>query len=165
MTDPQDHLDHLLRDHLRRELDPHAGRSLRAFEAALHRQRQRRLMIARTSLLAASIALVAGASILSLSHQSPHAGPILSSLPPPVAPMNPAATDADAAPRDVEQLVSWQTTDEGVENVQVQGQPLPVRKLRQDALQQMRWFDPQTNATVHVTVPVEQVIFVQEETY
>jgi hypothetical protein len=105
--------------------------------------RERWFAIGATGLLAASIAAV---SVRWWPHEQP---PVVNAVP-------------SLAADDVEQLVSWRATDEGVEVID---QHLPVRKLRQDAIQQIKWFDPQRQAHMQITVPVTRVILIEQQTY
>src|SRR5439155_11886057 len=115
-------LDQQLSRHLAAELEPQAGRALRAFEQHARDQRHRRRL-----LMAASVAvLFGGAAIAALwpvsRRSSSHPGMVVEKS---------IVTPDAAAPRNLEQLVAWEASDEGVEQVQLLEQRLPVRKLRQ----------------------------------
>jgi len=149
--------DKLLNDHLAGELNPQLGRAGRAFDEMIRQRRGRhQRLVALTSgisLLAASIALAVW-----LWPASPPANH------PPVANAN--KTSPVDSPHDVEQLVAWQTIDEGTQNLHLRdANPLPVRRLRQDAIQQVEWTDPASQEKYRVRIPVQQVLLIQQETY
>ena len=151
--DPQ--LDDLLSGHLAAQLDPQRGRTLRAFEAEVAPRP------ARVWLRAASIGLLfmTSAALALWSMHAPRAAPNR------VVHKTTTTAPDRAAPRDVEQLVAWQASDEGFESVLLQDRLMPVRKVRREAVETTQWFDPASNATMRLTVPVEQVILVQEDRY
>ena len=160
--------DEELTRHFADRLDPQRGRAVRAFDEHIRARSTQ-----RTWLLAASIALIfiggTIATIASLWSTSPRHSP--------VAPRvfadshHPAATSPASAPatldtpQDVTQLVAWAASDEGIESVKVQDQLMPARKVRREAVETTEWFDPQLKAQMTLTVPVEQVIWIQEDTY
>jgi hypothetical protein len=138
-----------LRKHLARELDPQRGRALAAFEGQLRRERLRRrgwiIGVATSGLIAASIAIA-----------------VFLHVPRPlISPKGPIARNDDPM-RNIQQVMEWEASDEGVT---VLDRSIPVRKVRQNAVEQVEWFDPKRNASMKLTVPVERVLYVQEETY
>ena len=144
-----DLLDTQLREHLKRELDPQRGRALAAFEAQVRRERSRRR---RWVIGAAVSGLIAASVAIAIFLHTPASRTI--------APKGSIARDD--VMRNVERTMEWEASDEGVT---VLDRSIPVRKVRQDAVEQVQWFDPQRNASMRVTVPVERVLYVQEETY
>jgi hypothetical protein len=144
-----DPLDTRLREHLARELDPQRGRALAAFEAELQRDRTHRrrwtIGVSTAGLIAASIAI---AVFLHVPRPS-------------ISPKGPIARNDDRM-RNIQQVMEWEASDEGVT---VLDRSIPVRKVRQNAVEQVEWFDPKRNASMKLTVPVERVLYVQEETY
>jgi hypothetical protein len=145
-----------LRRHFAGALDPQRGRALRAFEEQIHVPQHRRHW-----LMAASIGLVflAGAAV---AFWPARRTPVVSRAIDPVPPVAPRLN----MPQDVTRLVAWEASDEGVvDSVHVQGREIPVRKVRREAVETTQWFDPASNATIRLTVPVEQTILIQEDTY
>jgi hypothetical protein len=156
--DEENELDERLSRHFADTLDPVRGRAIRAIEAEVAaRHRWRRVLIGASSLIAASIAL----AIMTPALWRPR-GPVM-----PIGPVIDAGPLAASrtSPRDIEQLVAWEASDEGVETVQLADQRVPVRKVRQEALEEVKWFDPQRNATMRLTVPRQQVFLIEEDTY
>src|SRR5829696_8601930 len=151
-------IDQLLRSHLAGELDPQRGRALAAFEQSLAREHvtRRRWWIGGIvgSLVAASIA-----AIVLMRPETRLSAPLAPLAPPenPVIAQAPAPSDE---PQGVERLVTWQMIDDGSA---VLGNELPVRRIRQEAVQQVRWFDPQRKATIRVIVPEERVFLVEQQ--
>jgi hypothetical protein len=158
MNDHEDkELDERLRRQLAGALDPLCGRAERAIKAEIAaRHRWRRMLVGASSLIAASLAL---AIMIPSLRRPPHRPGVVKNGSVETSP--PAAS----APRDLVELVAWEASDEGVETVQLSDQRLPVRKVRQDALQEVKWFDPQRNATMRLTVPQQQVLLIEEDTY
>ena len=62
----------------------------------------------------------------------------------------------------VEQLVNYRTIDGGTVVV---GDGLPARVLRQQRVHRVRWFDPESGARMEMTVPEEDVMFMELDTY
>src|SRR5215813_13332378 len=97
--------DEQLRDFLASELNPQLGRSGRAFDAMIREERRRRhWWISSASLIAASVLIAAGLWWM-------HRPQAVVTHPPQLVEGPKPAVDS---PRDVEQLVAWQTIDEGV---------------------------------------------------
>jgi hypothetical protein len=148
-----------LSEHLASELNPQLGRAGRGFDAEIRRERQHRgrfMLASSASLIAACVLIAAGIWWL----QRP--GATLSNPPQRAQKISPPVD----APRDVQQLVAWQTIDEGVENIPLRdANPLPVHRLRRDAIQQVEWVDPTDKAKIRLLVPVQQVFLIKQETY
>ncbi len=146
-----DLLDMRLHEHLTLRLDPQRGRALAAFEEHSRSERASRsrrrwiIGVATSGLIAASVAIA-------IFLHTPASRTI--------APKSPIAREDTM--RNVERTMEWEASDEGVT---VLDRSIPVRKVRQDAVEQVQWFDPQRNANMRLTVPVERVLYVQEETY
>ena len=157
-----DELDVMLAAHLRQRLDPQAGRALAAFEASdaepvrHHRGggggTPMRLALASAGLIAALVAIAWAI------------WPRVDRQPPPVV-TNTQRVPAGAPsslPREIERMVMWETVDERATLV---GDQLPVRKLRQEGVEQVHYYDPADRATIRVTVPLVRDVMVQMETY
>ena|SRR2546430_1870489 len=140
--------DRQLREHLSRQLDPQRGRAMAALNAEARRRDRRRVAL-RIGFALAVAASIAVAWIVR--------------TPPVSLPLPPIATAPIDTPRDVEQVVAWETSDEGLAMLDHESQP--VRAIHQQGIEQIKWFDPRANATVRLTVPQEQVILVEEQTY
>ncbi len=61
-----------------------------------------------------------------------------------------------------EQAVSWRTWDEGT---LVLAENTPVRRVRRQFLEQVRFFDEENQEVIEVTVPRERVLLVPMEVY
>jgi hypothetical protein len=146
--DDEDNFDLQLREHLSRQLDPQRGRAMAAIKAEARQQHRRRMAIRIGSALAVAASIAVAWFVWMPSKSS----------------LSPTMVIASAdAPRDVEQVVAWETSDEGL--AMLDRESAPVRAIHQQGIEQVKWFDPQANATVRVTVPQEQVILVDEQTY
>lgn len=154
-------LEPMLRAHLCGRLDAQRGRALAAFEretAAGPAAPRRRLigwMIG--SAIAAS---VAGAWMLLPDHADhPRSEGIA------IGTVDPSPEIAAAAgsflPDDAESLIVSQAFDEGSQIID----QLPVRRVRLRSVEEIRWDDPDLDATVRVAVPREEVILVRQQTF
>jgi hypothetical protein len=155
-------LDTLLSDHLHRRLDGQLGRATAAFDQLATQSPSRgrpptRFAFATAGLIAAAVVAIAWA-LWPRTAIRPHP------TPPTVATVAAAAPTPDTAdtPRELERLVLWQTYDEGAG---VFANQLPVRKLRQEGVEQVEFYLPDERATVKVTVPLVRNVMVQMETY
>jgi hypothetical protein len=152
-------LDQMLSENFRRRLDPQIGRASAAFEAAteMSSTRPHRLL----PLFVGVGGLIAAAVLI--------AWPLLQDRPdghggvPKVAAI-PTTTIRAAASDDVnvERLVLWRAVDEGASVV---NSTVPVRKLRYEAVEQIEWEDPVDQATIQLSVPVAEVVLVQQPTF
>jgi hypothetical protein len=158
MNDSDQELDTLLGDHFHRRLDGQRGRAAAALASSAMEQRRgrgpsMRLVFGSAGLIAASVA-VAWALWPRVTHHPQPSSPVVT--------VAPAPTGGSAPPRELERLVLWQTVDDGAG---VLGDTLPVRKLRQEGVQQVQFYLPDERATVSVTTPVVRNVMVQMETY
>jgi hypothetical protein len=64
---------------------------------------------------------------------------------------------SDDAPRDVEHALTWNTIDQGTVYL---GGEVPLRSVVRQANETVRWYDPQRNARVEMTVPRDEVMLV-----
>jgi hypothetical protein len=155
-----DELDALLGAHLRGRLDPQLGRASAASSAAAA---ARQPAAARGGggdtlrIAAAWIGLVAAVlAIVWLIWPADDRQPL------PVVTNAPVMPHASSPPREIERMVLWETVDERATLV---GDQLPVRKLRQEGVEQVQYYDPDDRATIRVTVPLVRDVMVQMETY
>jgi len=161
--DDAEQLDQMLSNHVRRRLDPQLGRASAAFEAtamkaasAMPVRSSRRWVIP----YAAGVGgLIAAAVLL--------AWPLLREQPgvrgvPHVVVAKPTSAKAPDATVDYERFVMWRAVDEGAQVVE---SDVPVRKLRYEAVEQIQWDDPDDQATIQLSVPVAQVVLVQQPTF
>lgn len=164
IDDPSEgNLDQLLGRHLRTQLEPQVGRALEAFnDDQRHQQpwqprRQYRLRrIAWATAIAATLLL--GAALL------------WRQLAPAVLPQphrddgNGFRTLAMTSPIEampVARAASWSPlVDEGMCIVD----DTPVRRLRRDVVQEIRYYDPQSRAMVRTTIPQQQVFYIAVRT-
>jgi hypothetical protein len=157
-----DNLDRMLHEFFAAELDQQVGRAGAGFRLHLLQARaaQRRATPHRRrttfgwaagivgTALAASVAVMAAAPALWRNSGAPPAG------------RDPGANPAPA-PVTYTQVVG-QTIDEGT--FLVDGR-VPVRKLRRELVEQAMWYDAEMGAHVQVSVPREDVMFVEMATY
>ena len=156
--------DQMLSEHFRQRLDPQCGRALAAFEATGGTSGEMRASAPRARRLmpfAVGIGgLIAAAVLIAwpLLHDRPdgRGGPKIVSVTTPPA----RATASDEL--NVERLVLWRAVDEGAGVV---ADTVPVRKLRYEAVEQIEWEDPVNQATIQVSVPVAEVVLVQQPTF
>jgi hypothetical protein len=160
-----DELDALLGAHLRSRLDPQLGRAADALAAAAAAAGHAsvaprrggdtiRLTVAWIGLVAA---IVAAAWFI---------WPAGEHEPLPIVTNSPVPPDGSSPPREIERMVMWETIDERPTLVGNQvGNQLPVRKLRQEGVEQVHYYDPHDRATIRVTVPLVRDVMVEMETY
>ena len=158
--DESDNLDRLLHDYFSAELDSQAGRAGAGFRlhllqarAAAPRRRRRHMTFGWAvgivgTALAASVAVLTAAPALWRSSGASTPG------------RDPGVV-AEPAPVTYTQVVG-QTIDEGT--YLVDGR-VPVRKLRRERVEQAMWYDAEMGAHVQVSVPREDVMFVEMATY
>ena len=155
--------DRPLAEHLTGELGPQLGRAGRAFDQMIHAQQEARRQRShrRWFAIASAGSLIAASVVLAWLIWRP------SRVTPPreIVAKTPPATVTQV--RDVEQLVAWQTFDEGVEKIRLKDQAnaMPVHRLRQEAIQQIEWFDPTDKSKVRMLVPRQDVLLIAQETY
>lgn len=154
MREEQDDvLDDLLRDHFRRELDPHVGKAGRAIRHATPAGRRLWIGVGWTAgALAASVGIVwaVAARMGSVVRTPTH--PIVSTMPAPVA--------GDPVP--IQQVVERQAVDEGTVIV---GDAGPARWVREKVVETTTFYDQESKAQVELTVPKERVMLIGMETY
>ena len=145
----RDHeFDQMIQSHLSGALDAQRGRARAAFE----RLAQPPLAVspARKRWIIASIAsgAIAATILLTLSPR-PASNPIV----PPVA-ANPSSN--------IERVLTWRAVDEGP---RVLHSTLPVRRVRYQTVEQIEWSDPDTHATIQLSIPREHVVLVQQPAF
>src|SRR5262249_17297758 len=120
MSSDEREFDKQLSEHVAGELNPQLGRAGRAFGEMIREERRRRQWwISAASLVAASILIAAGLWWM-------HRPEAVVTHPPQLVEKSKPPVDS---PRDVEQLVAWQTIDEGVENIPLKdANALPVHR-------------------------------------
>lgn len=151
--EPDDVLDDLLRDHFRRELDPHVGKADRAVRHAAPAGRRLWIGAAWTAgALAASLGIVWAVAVRmgAVVHGPNH--PIVSTMPVPVG--------VDPVP--IQQVVERQAVDEGTVIV---GDAGPARWVREKVVETTTFYDQASKAQVELTVPKERVMLIGMETY
>jgi hypothetical protein len=157
--DNEQQLDQMLSEHFRRRLDPQLGRASAAFEAATPARSSRRWLL---PFVAGAGGLIAAAVLI--------AWPLLQNRPggrvngvPKITTVSTAPIRATASDDiNVERLVLWRAVDEGASVVD---STVPVRKLRYEAVEQIEWEDPVDQATIQLSVPVAEVVLVQQPTF
>lgn len=161
MNDTEDSLEAILPDHFRAQLDGQLGRAESAFTRRIAQQNAPRWPRRRHPLvwgLWAAGAIAASAGIVwgvVAHHELPTVGPAIEMVQHPQA-VTPQA-QAPSTQISVEQIVAYQTIDEGSVILEDQG---PARKLRRQVMQTVEWYDPERNESGTVRVPIEQVVLV-----
>ena len=159
----RDELAETLSPHLRRRLDPQLGRAAAAFEAAAvalpPRRSSRYAFVAAVAggLIAAALLL---AWPLVARHDSGPRGVAGGAAHVPAPGPTPLATPAQIP--DFERVVTWRTVVEGARVVHAN---VPVRKVRYEAVEQIEWSQPEDQATIRLSVPVSEVLLVQQQTF
>jgi hypothetical protein len=161
MNDPEDNLQQILPDHFRAQLDTQLGRAEAAFARRLaaqtgarppHRRHPAIWGLWAAGAIAASAGIVWGV----VAHREmPAVGPAIQ-----VAQRPQAVTPEGQSPStqiSVEQIVAYQTIDEGSVILEDQG---PARKLRRQVMQTVEWYDPERKESGTVRVPIDQVVLV-----
>ncbi len=149
-------LDRILKSHLDTELRPHVGGSIRAFQEELARERAARtpsnMKIGVRWAMAASIAISMGVGISMVMNQfrSPGKQPVeqARTFPSPQAPMVQASS------------TWWKTIDEGTVMLDDQ---TPARMVRRLQFEEKRWKDASGQWKTELSVPNQDVIFVDME--
>jgi hypothetical protein len=137
-----DNLDALLREHFASELDGQLDRA----PAVLARSSRRlpwRAAIWPMALAAGIAAVFVVAAFL--RHEQPTPGK-----------SNQQVVQANLDPS-VEHQIAWNTVDEGT--VMVQGDQ-PMRSIRRQRMDNFRWIDPETNASMELSIPHNEVVLV-----
>ncbi|HEX3356731.1 MAG TPA: hypothetical protein VHS31_07165 [Tepidisphaeraceae bacterium] len=152
-----DNLDRLLAGHFDRAAEGQLGRAESAFRRRQPAQISRSPRRLRHWLMGSSLAAAAAVGIVLL-------GPLFVPSRPHPAPKNVIADQSPAAsnPKNVECTYYWRTVDDGV---RLAANDIPVRKLRRQQIQQLSWTDDDGKTQLQMTVPHEQIVFVECPTY
>ena len=154
---PDDELEASLGAHLAQRLDPQRGKALAAFERdgnARPAHSRLRLTLALLAPASLAAAVLIGWMLLRPAPRDIEV-PEIAGLP------GPGDSGFDLEPGEVERLVTWRAIDEGPRVIDAS----PVRRVRLKAVEQIRWADPELDATLHLWVPQEQVILVRQQTF
>jgi hypothetical protein len=149
MNDNDNKIDILISRHLGKQLDRHVGKAQRAFLAEVTQSHKRRWYIpqygavAAVLLLAATLASVFAIKNLFVAPTPKDKPTVKKSEPQPLMP--------------VAQTVAWRTMDEGT--VMMNGD-IPLRQLRRQVVEQIRWYDEQRKTTVELRQPQEQIMLI-----
>ena len=154
---PDDELEASLRAHLGQHLDPQRGKALAAFE----RDGDARSTPSRLRLTLALLAPASIAAALLIGWMLLRPAPRDIRVPEIAGQPDPADAAFDLEPGEVERLVTWRAIDEGPRVIDAS----PVRRVRLKAIEQIRWADPEMDATIRLSVPQEQVILVRQQTF
>ena len=148
MNDSDNKIDILISRHLGKQLDRHVGRAQRAFLAEVTQRRRwyipRYWAVAAVLLIAATLAGVfAVKNLFTAPTRIETVGVPSNSEPQPLLP--------------VTQTVAWRTMDDGT--VMMNGD-VPVRQLRRQVVEHVKWYDPQRKTTVELRQPQEQIMLI-----
>jgi hypothetical protein len=155
-----DNLDVLLREHFSAELDPQLDTGKRdAFAPARSGQLDRApAVFARSSRRlpwrAAIVPFALAASIAAIF------------IVPALLNRDPQATETEVVQgvphTPVEHEIAWNTVDQGTVFVD---SDVPMRSILRERTDNFRWIDPETNASMEVSIPQNEVIFVGMTAY
>jgi hypothetical protein len=149
MNDNDNKIDILISRHLGKQLDRHVGRAQRAFLAEVTQKRPwyipRYWAAAAVLLIAATLAGVFAIKNLFIAPKGDDPKIVIGPIPEP-KPLMPIA-----------QTIAWRTMDDGT--VMMNGD-VPVRQLRRQVVEHVKWYDPQRNTTVELRQPQEQIMFI-----
>jgi hypothetical protein len=147
MNDSDNKIDILITRHLGKQLDRHVGRAQRVFLAEV--SQRRRWYIPRYWAVAAVLFIAATlAGVFALKNL----------LTAPTKSDVPLVTNFDPQPLlPIAQTVSWQTTDDGTV---IMNGDVPIRQLRRQVVEKIKWYDAQRNTTIELHRPQEQVMLI-----
>ena len=152
MNDSDNKIDILITRHLGKQLDRHVGRAQKAFLAEVNQEvtQRRRFYIPRYWAVAATLLIAATlAGIFAIKNIFiPPTTPV---DPPPVI----VRTEQPLKP--VAQSVAWHTMDDGL--VGMNGD-IPVRQLRRQVVEHVKWYDESRHTTVEFRQPQEQIMLI-----
>jgi len=137
--------------HLSAKLDRHLGGSTRSFRRQMQLQRRRRLVGWFGS-------VAGGAAAAALLLVWLLRGPAVQ----PPAGVAPLASGIGSDPVELQRTISWFTADEGTVMVDPS---TPARRIRQQVMERIEWYDPQSRQLVEIAVPLERVILINQMTY
>ena len=145
-------LDHLINRHLSKQLDPQLGRAVSRFDAeVMHRSDRLGVWPRRLGWVsvAAAACLAVAWTWQSLHHTAQQR----------LIPAVPEIVQGPQSPQliPVSESIAWRTIDDGVVGVE---DDVPIRQIRNQFLQTIEWYDPDRKATVEMTVPREEIVFV-----
>ena len=147
MNDNDNKIDILISRHLGKQLDRHVGRAQKAFLAEV--TQRRRFHIPRYWAVAAII-LLAATLICVLAVKNLF-------IPPTKLPPNTASNSESQPLLPIAQSVAWRTMDDGT--VMMNGD-IPVRRLRRQVVEHVKWYDEQRKTTFELHQPQEQIMLI-----
>ncbi len=148
MNNDDEQFDAVLREHFSRSLDPQLGKARAAVARETAKPRGfRRLQIMWLAIAGATAAMVIIAVI-----RRP-----VSSQDQPLARIDQIS---DLVP--IEYEIAWRAVDEGTA---MDADDMPMRAYRRQAVQTIRWTDPQTSAKCEYIIPADELVLTTIKTY
>ncbi|HEV8292961.1 MAG TPA: hypothetical protein VGP94_13595 [Tepidisphaeraceae bacterium] len=149
MNDTDNKIDILITRHLGKQLDRHVGRAQRAFLAEV--SQRRRWYIPRYWAVAATLLITATlAGVFAVKN-------LFTAPTPDETPVGPISNSESKPLMPVAQTVAWRTMDDGT--VMMNGD-VPIRQLRRQVVEHVKWYDPQRKTTVELHQPQEQIMLI-----
>ena len=144
-----DKIDILITRHLGKQLDRHVGQAQKAFLAEV--TQRRRFSIPRYWAVAAMLLIAATlAGVYAIRNIFVAPNKIETVVP----------TDSRSEPQPlmpIAQSVSWRTMDDGT--VGMNGD-IPIRQLRRQVVEHVKWYDEKRNTTFELRQPQEQIMLI-----
>jgi hypothetical protein len=148
MNEPDNKIDNLISRHLAGQLDRHVGRSQKAFLREVSEPRPRHIprYWAAAAILLLTASLAGALAVYNLFNRPAPYHRVEREIPVESPPLMPVA-----------QTVDWRTLDDGT--VMLNGD-VPIRRLRRQIVEHVKWYDPERRTTIELRMPQEQIMLI-----